>query len=79
MGQIKNGASESSKRIEEITEMIETAKDTDSLNQLNEYLRKLVMGHYGDTKFDVEDIRRQTESNQKWRKRSLRKRSKRNH
>ena len=59
-------------KIQELSLMVKKAKAEASLRTLNKYLRELIMGPYGDTRFDVEDIRRQLESNNKWENRSRR-------
>jgi len=79
MAQLRDRKSREKEKIDQISEMIEEARDTDSLKSLNEYLRQLIMGPYGDTGFDIDEIKRQEEENLKWRKKSLRKRSKKNH
>ena len=61
-------------KIRALSLMVKKAKAEASLRALNKYLRELIMGPYGDTRFDVEDIRRQLESNNKWKKRSRRRR-----
>jgi hypothetical protein len=59
------------KRLQEITEIVQTARKSNYLLDLNEYLRKTVMGPHGDTKFDSEFIKTLNKENIKWRKKSL--------
>jgi hypothetical protein len=72
----KKGQKLVDKHLQEITKMVEAAKAKDALYELNEYLRQLVMGSYGDTHFDLRDIERLHRDNSTWKKKPYRKKSK---
>ena len=57
----------------EISEIVEKARESNYLFELNEYLRQIVMGPHGDTKFDEEFIKNQHKKNMHWRKKSTKK------
>lgn len=63
---------EHKERLKSLNEIIKDAKKLNHLYDLNEYLRELVMGPLGDTKFDSEFIEKTHEENLRWRKKALR-------
>ena len=69
----KKRAKDLVKRLNSLSLIIENSKNSNSLFVMNEYLRRLVMGHYGDTCHDIDEILKQHQENSKWRKKGQRK------
>ena len=71
----KKGRAKVERHLKELEKMVNDAKAKDALYDLNEYLRLIVMGPYGDTEHDRKYIEKLHLENSSWKKKPYTKKS----